>query len=177
MGERGRSRRLGLFRFCHGILPGVIAGTSSSSCHILTPWICGINVKESGNNIGKANLEDLLRNKESAETQGYHLWCIYSTPWKKPFHSERCSGHQVLESKKQEPGRLRGMRMPVVFEGTSGRGQYGGIRYTVECRPPFPIRRQGAKDCSSGITERISEEGKTSLSGRGKEVHLRGQIA
>ena len=44
MGENGRTKRRDLCRFWQGIAPGAIAGTSSISGYIGTPWICGMHV-------------------------------------------------------------------------------------------------------------------------------------
>ena len=93
--------------------------------------------------IGKASLEGLL------------------------FHYERCSGHQGLEGKKQEPGRVRGMRTPVVFAVTSRRGKEGVIgRLSPTCSSP----RQGVKDCRSMMTKRTSEEGRRAFPGETKRT-------
>ena len=53
----------------------------------------------------------------------------------KSFYNERSSGHQGMEGKAREPGRLRGMQTPVAFAGTSGRGQE---EEKIDCRPPPP---------------------------------------
>ena len=80
----------------------------------------------------------------------------------------------VAKDKKWEPGRLRGIRTSIVFAGTRGREQRRG---EVDCRPPIPVCWQGIKDGRSGKAKKRPEWGRRSISGTGKEVHLRGQLA
>ena len=50
------------------------------------------------------------------------------------------------------------------------RTRKGGIK--LDCRLPVPVHLQGVEDCRFGMMEMTSEEGKTSMFGRDKEVHL-----
>ena len=142
----------------------LILGGDRSQIH------CWNIFQQRSSSIGKASLEGLLcrikvRIRKDVPFSAY----MHTHTSDHLFRYERCSGHQGLEGKKQEPGRLRGMRTPVIFAVISRRGQEGEIcRLSPTCSSP----RQSVKDCRSVMTKRTSEDEKTCISGRDKEDHL-----